>query len=137
LGFGSRGNRRVPSTASVRAAYGDALGEPPPFPGPVSWRWGILLWPRFWAKMRLRTALGNIPIPQENHAMPHHTFKHIKVTGTSADSIEEAVRGAVQKASQTVRNMRWFQVVETRGAISGGNVAEWQVTVEIGFGLDE
>jgi flavin-binding protein dodecin len=69
--------------------------------------------------------------------MPHHVFKHIKVTGTSAESMEAAVNAALQKAAQTVRNMRWFQVAETRGAISGGSVAEWQVTIEIGFGLDE
>jgi flavin-binding protein dodecin len=69
--------------------------------------------------------------------MPHHVFKQIKVTGTSPESMEAAVNSAISKASKSVRNMRWFQVVETRGAITGGSVAEWQVTIEIGFALDE
>ena len=59
--------------------------------------------------------IGDIPFAKENDAMPHHTFKHIKVTGTSADSMEDAMHVAVEKAAQTVRNMRWFTLVETRG----------------------
>ena len=69
--------------------------------------------------------------------MGHHVYKKIEITGTSGDSIEDAVQRAVKKASASVRNMRWFEVVETRGAIEGESVSEWQVTVKIGFTLDE
>lgn len=68
--------------------------------------------------------------------MEDRVYKMIKLTGTSADSIEEAVQNAVAKAEKSVRNMRWFQLVETRGAISGGKVEQWQVTLEIGFTVD-
>ena len=64
-------------------------------------------------------------------------FKHIKLTGTSNTSLEDAVNNALERASRTVRNLRWFQVVDTRGSIAGGKVQQWQVTVEIGFGLDD
>ena len=64
-------------------------------------------------------------------------YKIMELTGTSPTSIEEAVQNAVARASQTVRHMRWFEVVETRGAIKDNAVAEWQVTVKIGFALEE
>ena len=68
---------------------------------------------------------------------PAHVYKSIEVTGTSTSSEEQAIQQAVAKASQSVRNMRWFQVVETRGAIEGGNVSCWQVTIKIGFTLED
>jgi dodecin len=63
-------------------------------------------------------------------------YKKIEITGASPNSIEEAVQHAVARAAESVRNLRWFEVVETRGAINGDQVAEWQVTVKIGFTLD-
>jgi flavin-binding protein dodecin len=69
--------------------------------------------------------------------MPGKTFKQIMLTGTSTVSMEDAVEGAVASAAKTIRNMRWFEVVETRGAISDGAVSEWQVTVRIGFVVEE
>ena len=69
--------------------------------------------------------------------MEDHVYKSIEITGTSANSHEEAIRNAVRRAARTVRNMRWFEVVETRGMIEGGDVAQWQVTLKIGFTLDE
>ena len=63
-------------------------------------------------------------------------FKKIELTGTSNTSIEDAVTSAVAKASQSVKNMRWFEVVETRGRIKDGAVEQWQVTVKVGFGLE-
>lgn len=69
--------------------------------------------------------------------MPGKTFKQITVTGTSTESMEDAVEGAVATASKTVRHMRWFEVIETRGALNEGAVAEWQVTVKIGFVVEE
>jgi flavin-binding protein dodecin len=69
--------------------------------------------------------------------MPNHTYKMIKLVGSSPVSSDEAIRNAVTKASQTVHNMRWFQVVETRGHIDKGAVAHFQVTIEVGFTLDD
>lgn len=64
-------------------------------------------------------------------------YKKIEVIGTSTNSMEEAVQNALARASETVRNMRWFEVVETRGAIKDGQVDRWQVTVKVGFTLEE
>jgi flavin-binding protein dodecin len=69
--------------------------------------------------------------------MSNHVYKQIELTGSSNKSIEEAVQNAVSKASESVRNMRWFQVVETRGHIDNGIVQYWQVTVKIGFTLED
>ena len=68
--------------------------------------------------------------------MSNTIFKKIELTGTSEKSIEEAVNNALAKASESVRNMRWFEVVETRGAINDGQVKQWQVTLKVGFNLD-
>lgn len=69
--------------------------------------------------------------------MQEHTYKHIELTGTSAKSIEEAIQNAVARAAKTVRQMRWFQVVETRGAINESQVVQWQVTIKVGFTLED
>ncbi len=69
--------------------------------------------------------------------MSERVYKKIEITGTSATSIEEAVENAVAKAAQTVRKMRWFEVIETRGRIDDNKVAEWQVTLKIGFALED
>jgi len=68
--------------------------------------------------------------------MTDHVYKNIEVTGSSTTSIEEAVQNAVTKASQSIHNMRWFEVVETRGHIENEKIAHWQVTIKIGFTLD-
>jgi flavin-binding protein dodecin len=69
--------------------------------------------------------------------MNDHVYKIIELTGTSFTSSDEAVSNAITRASQTVRNMRWFEVVETRGAIQNGQLSQWQVTIKVGFTLDE
>jgi len=69
--------------------------------------------------------------------MTDHVYKKIEITGTSSVSTEEAIRNAVARAAKTVKNMRWFEVTETRGTIEEGAVAQWQVTVKIGFTLNE
>lgn len=69
--------------------------------------------------------------------MDEHVYKIIRLTGSSAESMDAAIRNAVRRASQTLRNLRWFRVVETRGYIEDGEVAYFQVTVEIGFTLDD
>ena len=68
--------------------------------------------------------------------MPDHIYKKIELTGSSTSSIEEAVQNALARASKTVRNMRWFEIIETRGQIEDGRVAHWQVTMKIGFTLE-
>ena len=68
--------------------------------------------------------------------MSEHVYKVIELTGSSTNGIEDAVRGAITRASETVRNMRWFEMVETRGHIEGDRIAHWQVTIKIGFTLD-
>lgn len=69
--------------------------------------------------------------------MPNHVYKHIELTGTSPTGIEDAIQNAVVRASKTVRNMRWLEVKETRGHVENGKVSQWQVTVKVGFTLDE
>lgn len=69
--------------------------------------------------------------------MSEHVYKQIELTGSSKTSIEDAVQSAITKASETLHDLRWFQVVESRGYIEGGKVDYWQVTLKIGFRLDE
>lgn len=69
--------------------------------------------------------------------MADHVYKLIELTGTSKSSMEEAVNNAIKKAAKTVHNLRWFEVVETRGDIDKDKVCHWQVTIKIGFSLDE
>lgn len=68
--------------------------------------------------------------------MSDHIYKKVELVGSSSDSIEDAVRNAINRASETLRNLRWFEVVETRGHIENGKVGHWQVTVKVGFTLD-
>ena len=68
--------------------------------------------------------------------MEGKVFKLIELTGTSTTSVEDAVQTAVTEASRTIRNMSWFEVVETRGAIKEGKVTEWQVTLKVGFKIE-
>jgi flavin-binding protein dodecin len=68
--------------------------------------------------------------------MPDHIYKKIELTGSSTKSLEEAVTNAIARANETIRNMRWFEVVEIRGHIDDGKVAHWQVTIKVGFTLD-
>ncbi len=69
--------------------------------------------------------------------MSDQVFKHIQITGTSSVSIEDAVKNAVARAAKTVRHMRWFEVIEVRGAVSEDQVSQWQVTIKLGFKLEE
>ncbi len=69
--------------------------------------------------------------------MSDHIYKKIELVGSSPEGIEQAVNNAVAKAAKSVRNMRWFEVAEVRGQIEDEKVAHWQVTVKIGFTLDE
>jgi len=67
--------------------------------------------------------------------MSDHVYKTIEVTGSSAKGTDDAVQVAVKRAAKTIQNMRWFEVVGTRGHIEKGKIAHWQVTLKIGFAL--
>jgi len=68
--------------------------------------------------------------------MSDHVYKSLELTGSSTVGIEDAVNKAIEKASATVRNIQWFNVVETRGHVQNGKVAHWQVTIKAGFTLE-
>jgi flavin-binding protein dodecin len=80
--------------------------------------------------------LAIVPKTWRGSLMSDHVYKSIELTGSSPNSIEEAVSNAVARAAQTIRNMRWFQVTETRGHLEDGKIAHWQVTIKVGFTLD-
>jgi flavin-binding protein dodecin len=69
--------------------------------------------------------------------MPDHVYKTLELTGSSSKSSDDAVRNAIAKAGKTMRNMHWFEVVETRGHIDQAQVAHWQVTIKVGFTLED
>lgn len=69
--------------------------------------------------------------------MADHVYKHIELTGSSPKSIEDAVHNAIARANKSVRNMRWMQVTETRGHIENGKISHWQVTIKVGFTLED
>jgi hypothetical protein len=68
--------------------------------------------------------------------MKNPVYKLIELTGSSTTSIEDAVGRAIQRAHKTIKNLCWFQVVETRGTISKGKVDHWQVTIKVGFTVE-
>lgn len=65
-----------------------------------------------------------------------NVYKHIELTGSSEKNVEDAVQRALAKASESLRGMRWFEVIDTRGHIDNGQVAHWQVTIKVGFTLE-
>lgn len=68
--------------------------------------------------------------------MSEHVYKMIEIVGSSKKSVEDAIQNAITKATETIHNLRWFQVVETRGYIEDNAVSYYQVTLKIGFTLD-
>jgi flavin-binding protein dodecin len=69
--------------------------------------------------------------------MHDHVYKIIQLAGTSEKSIEDAVQSAIARASKTLKNLRWFEVLETRGHIENGRVAHYQVLMKVGFTLED
>ena len=69
--------------------------------------------------------------------MKNQIYIHIELTGTSILTIEDAVANALKRANKTVKRLCWFQVLETRGNIDKGKVHHWQVTLKIGFAIDD
>ena len=69
--------------------------------------------------------------------MEDHVYRVIEITGSSATSIEDAIQTAVARASRTLRNLRWFEVLQTRGHLEDGKVQHYQVVLKIGFTIDD
>lgn len=69
--------------------------------------------------------------------MTDSIYKKIELTGSSTVGMQQAIENAISKASKTIHDMRWFEVIETRGHIENGKIAHWQVTIKIGFTLAE
>jgi dodecin len=69
--------------------------------------------------------------------MVDHVYKTIELVGSSSQGVEDAVQKAIAKAAESVRNIRWFEVVDTRGHVEQGRVAHWQVTLKLGFTLED
>ena len=72
----------------------------------------------------------------EEAAVPDHVYKIVEVVGSSETSIEEAINGAIARASKTLRNLRWFEVVQTRGEIREGKAHFFQVELRLGFTME-
>ena len=68
--------------------------------------------------------------------MSDHVYKRVEIVGSSSKSIEEAINNAIAECSKTVRNIEWFEVMETRGHVVDGKVGHYQVVLKIGFRLD-
>jgi hypothetical protein len=69
--------------------------------------------------------------------MDEHVYKHIQLTGSSSESYQKAIEAAVTRAAKTVKNMRWFEVIDSRGHIEKGKIVAWQATLRIGFTLQD
>jgi flavin-binding protein dodecin len=69
--------------------------------------------------------------------MTNHTYRVTEIVGTSPDGIDTAVRNAVARAGETLRNLDWFEITQVRGQIEDGQVAHWQVGLKVGFRLEE
>jgi dodecin len=69
--------------------------------------------------------------------MSDHTYKILELVGSSPEGIETAIENAIARASKTLRNLRWFEVIETRGHIENGKVDHWQATIRVGFTLED
>ena len=67
--------------------------------------------------------------------MSDHVYKRVEIVGSSSKSIEEAIKNAIAECSKTVRNIEWFEVMETRGHVVDGNIGHYQVVLKIGFRL--
>ena len=69
--------------------------------------------------------------------MSNHTYRVTEIVGTSPNGVDHAIRNGITRASQTLRNLDWFEVTQVRGQIENGDIAHWQVGLKVGFRLDE
>jgi dodecin len=70
-------------------------------------------------------------------AMNDHVYKLVELAGSSTNSIEDAVDTAIKRAGQTIRNLRWFEIVQIRGHVDGGSVRHYQVVLKAGFTMED
>jgi dodecin len=78
------------------------------------------------------------PDPVEKEILvAEHIYRIAEIVGTSPNGVDDAIRNAIARANRTLRNIDWFEMTEVRGHLAGGQVADWQVTVKIGFRLDD
>ena len=89
--------------------------------------------PRLLACLMVARSFGT---PNKEKSMSNHVYKHLELTGSSTESSDDAVRRAIAKAAETVRNIQWFEVTQTRGHVHEGKVQHWQVTLKVGFTLE-
>ena len=68
--------------------------------------------------------------------MSEHVYKSVELTGSSPNGSDEAIRVALAKAAESIRDIRWFEVLTTRGHVEGGKIRHWQVTIKVGFTVD-
>ncbi|MFI8089850.1 dodecin [Streptomyces sp. NPDC086080] len=69
--------------------------------------------------------------------MSEHTYRVTEIVGTSPEGVDAAVRNGIERASQTLRHLDWFEVTQMRGQIEEGRIAHWQVGLKVGFRLEE
>ena len=69
--------------------------------------------------------------------MSDHIYKIVQLVGSAPSSVEDAIQNAIARASKSLKHLRWFEVLETRGQIEGGKVSHYQVTLKVGFTLDD
>ena len=69
--------------------------------------------------------------------MSNHTYRVTDIVGTSPEGVDQAIRNGIGRASQTLHNLDWFEVTEVRGQLEEGQIAHWQVTMKVGFRLDD
>ena len=85
----------------------------------------------------LAWSCGGTALPQDGVVMANHVYSITEVVGTSPDGVEAAVSNAVTQAAKTLRNLDWFEVQSVRGQLTDGVIGHWQVTVKLGFRLEE
>ena len=69
--------------------------------------------------------------------MSDHIYKIVQLVGSAPSSVEDAIQNAIARASKNLKHLRWFEVLETRGQVEGGKVSHYQVTLKVGFTLDD
>jgi flavin-binding protein dodecin len=80
---------------------------------------------------------ANVLAYSQEERMPEHIYKSIELTGSSKVGSDDAIQRAISRASKTIHNLRWFEVTQVRGNVEDGVVAHWQVTLKVGFTLEE
>jgi flavin-binding protein dodecin len=74
--------------------------------------------------------------PWRNSSMSEHTYKVVELVGSSTQGTDKAIQNAIARAAKTLRNLDWFEVVETRGHLADGKIAHWQVKIKVGFRME-